>query len=272
MYLLLLPLLFFAADALPFIAFTAFKDCPNIPIQENLSIDQVAGSWRLAYLFYDEQDDIEEDNTCIITEFAPLNDNQMTIAVHMDFRADDFVVDRSSFDLFASFNTPGEWMLHSNTSHKAYIHVKVISFTRHHMVLTFCISNETDTDNYTHGNLGYDYILQKLRNDDNSRYYKKRQRFGQGEFDDEVNALFARKNFLRKKRSLIEKLALDEDSNLLKKESKSEDNNSKHFWTVILVKDNNISAYNFVENASLLMKLGFDVRQGNFVSFGKCTV
>lgn len=140
------------------------------------------------------------------------------------------------------------------------------------MILTFCITNATETDNHPGENFGYNYILQKLRNEENSRYYMNKQRYDQGEFDNEVNGIFRQKSYFRKKRSLLEKLALDESSQLLKKNLEHQGDKPKHFWTLIFVKDNNISAYNFVENASFLMKLGFDIRQGNFISFGKCYV
>lgn len=45
-----------------------------------------------------------------------------------------------------------------------------------------------------------------------------------------------------------------------------------HVWTAVLVKHNDISALKFVEYAAVLMKHGYDVTQGELVSFGKCPV
>lgn len=45
----------------------------------------------------------------------------------------------------------------------------------------------------------------------------------------------------------------------------------KHLWTVVLVKNNNVSALKYVENASLLMKYGFDIMEGQLISFGSCS-
>lgn len=50
------------------------------------------------------------------------------------------------------------------------------------------------------------------------------------------------------------------------------DSPETHMWTAILVKHNNVSALKFVEYAAVLMKHGYDVTQGELVSFGKCPI
>lgn len=79
------------------------------------------GSWRLAYLFIDESEDLEEDNTCVITELMQVNETQFDLLLYMDGKKDEQTIERSTTEFRVTFLSPGEWALHAPLAGKSKI-------------------------------------------------------------------------------------------------------------------------------------------------------
>lgn len=79
------------------------------------------GSWRLAYLFIDNPEDLEEDNTCVVTELMQVNETQFDLLVYIDGKKDEHTIERSTTEFSATFLTPGKWAIHAPLASKYFI-------------------------------------------------------------------------------------------------------------------------------------------------------
>lgn len=273
-------------DGLPFFGST-LRDCPNIAAQDGLQINKLMGSWRLAYLFIDEPEDLEEDTTCVVTELMQVNETQFDLLLYMDGRKDEQTIERSTTEFRVTLLTPGQWALHAPLAIHGIIHATVISYSENHMIVTFCATQNLkhDEDSGTNNlDMFNDYDEAQLqrfsRNDQPDAVFRDENQNRIFDLDDLGGRIgrgrYHKRSLKRRRRNLEteSKPQADAFHGEIQKflEEKKGPKREKHLWTAILVKNNNVSALKFVEYASFLMKYGYDVTKGELVSFGKCDV